>query len=445
MAPSRSGSITSLPMLLPSQTQPDQAMRDWAELPLDALQVILQKLIIGKDYYRFACACRSWSSVVVTYLSRYAPMDSPCLIVSGTTSQSRHLACAVGKDIAKDQDFLPQISVPLREICIGSYQGWVVMIDDDIDMYLLNPFSDTCIDLPQIDMLEINNLGSFIIHGISFNMDGKLARFNYCIGKVILSTIPTASDCFVLFIYGHKKLAFCKVGDEAWSYIDDGALRYDIDRNPKFYMDAIYFKGLFYVVSARGEIFACDLTVSEPTLTEIYGNGSLTSHALINSVLPPYTQLLWYLVECRGELFRILQAAKPQGKEEDHVNLAEPIVIEGEDGHKTLDNLYQGVSYGSFYFEIHKLDTRSGSKPSWVQVDTFEGDAVFLGRNQSFSLSNPLDFGYKGNRIYYTDHRSVNIEPGVFKLEDGIVEPLYKSNSSGLIVPPAIWVIPRSW
>ncbi|XP_038725595.1 F-box protein SKIP23-like isoform X2 [Tripterygium wilfordii] len=263
MAPSRSGSITS------SRTQPDLAMRDWAELPLDALQLILQKLIIGKDYYRFACVCRSWSSVAVTYLSRYAPMDSPCLIVSGTTSQSRHLAFVVGKDIAKEQDFLPQISVPLREICIGSYQGWVVMIDDDIDIYLLNPFSDTCIDLPQIDMLELNNLGSFIINGFNFNMDGKLARFNFCIGKVILSTIPTASDCFVLFIYGHKKLAFCKVGDEAWSYIDDGALRYDIDRNPKFYMDAIYFKGQFYVVSARGEI---------------YGNGSLTSHALINSL-----------------------------------------------------------------------------------------------------------------------------------------------------------------
>ncbi|XP_038678603.1 putative F-box protein At5g55150 [Tripterygium wilfordii] len=419
-------------------------MRNWAELPQDVLLVILQKLIIGKDYHRFAFVCRSWTGVVVNYLERYAPSGSPCLIVPapGIASKSksrRLLASPVGKDIDKEQDFLPQVRVPLQDVYIGSHQGWLIMLTDAMGMYLLNPISDTRINLPEIWLLELNNIYRYTIAMIY--LEPMWPRLSFCRSKVILSTIPTASDCFVLLIYGYKKLAFCKVGDEDWTFIDDKAFRYRIEKNFRFFMDAIYLKGQFYVVSARGEIFGFDLTVSEPKLTTMYAHG-LHTNALIHRVPSHDWQLLWYLVECRGQLFRILQVEKRRIEEEDHVNQAEAIGIGAEHPHTPLDKLYCRVSYSSYCFEVCKLDTRSGSKPSWIQVDNFEGDAVFLGRNQSFSLSNPHEFGYKRNRIYFTDHASVNNDMGVFNLEDGTVEPLYKTNSR-FILPSAIWVIPK--
>ncbi|KAF5735343.1 F-box protein [Tripterygium wilfordii] len=188
-------------------------MRNWAELPQDVLLVILQKLIIGKDYHRFAFVCRSWTGVVVNYLERYAPSGSPCLIVPapGIASKSksrRLLASPVGKDIDKEQDFLPQVRVPLQDVYIGSHQGWLIMLTDAMGMYLLNPISDTRINLPEIWLLELNNIYRYTIAMIY--LEPMWPRLSFCRSKVILSTIPTASDCFVLLIYGYKKLAFCK-------------------------------------------------------------------------------------------------------------------------------------------------------------------------------------------------------------------------------------------
>ncbi|CAH9096586.1 unnamed protein product [Cuscuta epithymum] len=411
-------------------------MGDWAALPDDILVIILQLIVIGKDHCSFGCVCRSWRRAALLFLSIFVPKGAPCLIVpdkntscSSIAHQHRRLLLAfqIGKDIAEIEGFLPQIRIPPRDICLGSYQGWLVMISKYVKIYIWNPFSCTSIDLLMCKYYRLSGLQLCMLS--LYEKEIKLAVLDMYISKAILSTVPTAPNCFIFIIYGYKNFAFCNVSDKVWRYMFRPQSNHDPTTPPQSYTDAVYFKGQFYIVSASGEIFSCDVTASRPGLISVYGPPpkTLSAHQ-------------WYLVECRGELYRVMQQLMrcrfAAGKDDDAC-----IGIDNQDLHQALDEHFRGESYGCNGFEVHKL---MSDTVGWIQVRNFEGNAVFLGRNQSFSLSNPGDYGYKRNRIYFTDHRSINNDMGVFNLEDGTMEsPLYKTNSR-FIVPPAIWMIPNT-
>ncbi|XP_038683510.1 uncharacterized protein LOC119983853 isoform X1 [Tripterygium wilfordii] len=415
-------------------------MADWSELPPDLLLTIARKLInVPDDHYRLSCVCRSWSHVILDYLNRYVLPYSPCLMVPGincdvTCKFRRLLSFPVGKDITKEGERLPQIPVPHIDLCRGSYEGWLVMIKNNLDMYLLNPFSDRRIDLPSETTLQQPS-------------DGEERLSKWDVYKAILSKNPSdASDCFVMVLF--DGLAFCKLGDKVWTPIHHQRQTWE------GYMDALYFKGNFYIVSSNSVTYICDVRASpQPSMTKIE-----VEQCLLCS---------FFLVESRGELWKIYCGTGYDSSEdeeefpedlhtEDHViNQAEQSGngdLNCFDKYDLVDhNHYFSSSLKTKYFCVWKLDTVGGSKPSWIDVENLDGVALFLGLNQSFSLSDPRIFGYQENRIYYTDssrelHKRgwpSGYDTGIFNFRDDTIESLYKTDSKS-VKPPAIWVTPKA-
>ncbi|XP_038680224.1 putative F-box protein At5g55150 [Tripterygium wilfordii] len=406
-------------------------MADWGtDLHPDILFVIVKKITDLPDYYRFSYVCRSWRSAAMEYISCYVPSGAPCLMVPeidyDISCKLRRLLpfSVVGKDVNKEErDESPQIRLGHKALCCGSYQGWLGMISshEKPQMYLLNPFSDTRIDLPPVS----NRMRDHVSNG----------KQDMCYGKLIFSKTPDSSsddDCIVMILHDYSHLDFCKLGDKAWTPIQRLS---NSDSDSSSLTDAIYFNGKLYVVSCFGEILACDLTTS-------------TTEAILTRHYKPHYPIprritFWHLMESRGELFRIWHKVcyKRNGRK-----VIKQIESLGENGGEVdVYNLFDAhytrrkYRYKTCGFEVHKL----GSNSTCIKVESFDGEAVFLGKNQSFSLPNPNVFGYQGNRIYFSDDRIQSYGMGVFNMEENcVMKPLYLENSQ-LPNSPPIWVTPK--
>ncbi|XP_038711842.1 uncharacterized protein LOC120006036 [Tripterygium wilfordii] len=323
-----------------------------------------------------------------------------------------------------------------------------------MDMCLLNPFSRKRIDLLSVMTLE---------------MPCPRDRFmcKWQISKAFLSTTPTNSNCcFVMVIHeGFREFAYCKVGDTTWRPINGP----DLTGKPySFYVDAIYFKGKFYVIARTRVIYICDLAALEPTMIE---------YCLGPEPSPHSSQM--YLVESgEGELLLVFQISTCNYYEDlidDELECVEVHLrratnkstekrIEIPSKHSRYEDVIDTYDYDNNfrhashkrvfvtqYFEVYKLDTRSKSEPSWIElVESLNGESLFVGLNQSFSVSNPRLFGYKENKIYFTDnvifmHQTFccsGNDMGVFDLKECTVESLDMRHFK-YTRPPPIWVIPK--
>ncbi|KAI8537400.1 hypothetical protein RHMOL_Rhmol09G0020800 [Rhododendron molle] len=374
-------------------------MANWNEIPRDICRLILQKVVtVITDHIPFCGVCRLWRSIGLEYRRSKFPANVPGLMIpcgpTTATRTRRFLAFPVGKDITRlDDHDLPVLSVPHESLCRGSHRGWLVIVEENMTMYIYNPISRVRISLPPMTTLP----------------KLKQGMSKWYLKRAILSAIPLSSssvDCFVLVFCGFYEMVYCKVGDVVWTAIEE--------LKPWRYIDAIFYKEVFYIMDHYGGIFIFDVNLPHPKVTEL----GISPPRLIpygKSLLIPYGK--WYLVEFGGELLQILRTTK-------FIN-------------QTAD------------FQVFRLDMSSGLVPKWIDVKDLEGGAVFVGLNQSFALSKPNLVGYKGDRIYFTDDdigshklfiRSGN-DNGVFNVANSIVEPLY-STHSGSSKPPAVWISP---
>ncbi|XP_058184013.1 putative F-box protein At5g55150 [Rhododendron vialii] len=410
-------------------------MANWNEIPRDIWRLILQKVVtVITDHIPFCGVCRLWRSIGLEYRRSKFPANVPGLMIPGgpttATRTRRFLAFPVGKDITQlDDHDLPVLSVPQESLCRGSHRGWLVIVEKNMTMYIYNPISGVRISLPPVTTLP------------------KLKRRNtrmskWYVKKAILSAIPLSSssvNCFVLVFYGFYEMAYCKVGDVVWTAIE-GPKRWR-------YIDAIFYKEVFYIMDYYGGICILDVNLPHPKVTEL---------GISPPRLLPYVQK-WYLVEFGGELLQILR--------EILIYFAESDKEDTDEGQQNNANEDDEFDYDHNFdrntgdiidqttdFQVFKLDMSSGLEPKWIDVKDLEGGAVFVGLNQSFALTKSNLVGYKGDRIYYTDDnigshklyiRSGN-DIGVFNIADSIVEPLY-STHSGSTKPPAVWITPMEY
>lgn len=106
----------------------------------------------------------------------------------------------------------------------GSSYGWLVIIDKNMVISLLNPFKDRItIDFPEI---EVPN--------------PKATSHQYTIHKVILSINPLLHPNSYVVVVIHSIigiLAFYKAVQRSWIYLDD---------NLKAFIDIVFHKNLVY-------------------------------------------------------------------------------------------------------------------------------------------------------------------------------------------------------
>jgi hypothetical protein len=371
-------------------------------------------------------------------------------------------------------------------ICIGSSHGWLAYISRlDCSIFLWSPFTTT----PLISLPPIHTLPSITViphekvdeenpddeileryegdtlrykwktayesdddsfpdfgfkvewdypdQSLSFYTRSAKRLILYLIRKIVLSSVPTSDDCIVVALPGlriHRSIAFCKPGDKSWTFIEPPLKKYyDI-------VDVTHFKDqLFYTITSCGRtLYAYDLAdLSSPKsylVKTCFKFESLSS-------LEKYTRRScgerYYLVESSGELLWVcrLFTNKMNGNGEIIFNYG------------ILDFPDQTTM-----FDIYRLDF---SRNTWKPIKCIGDQVLFLGTNQSLSLSAQNFSSLKANCIYFTDdsceiHKKYppfgrkgygGNDYGHYELRGGYVFGELCRFGNNRVLPPPFWVM----
>ncbi|KAM7504695.1 hypothetical protein LguiB_003599 [Lonicera macranthoides] len=346
---------------------------DWAGLPQNIIDEILDRLVSLSDYIRFGAVCLSWrsaalddrnhrglrgSSKTTNDLELLQDRQLPMLMVPHRTHDDRARFYSITHDKILD-DF--QLRVPhYNKRFIGSSFGWLISLDTtDLSITLFNPFSASTIRLPPFpvppkhdDYFDYDNRS---IHLPELNLE-------YYFTKAILSADPAShpDDYIVMLIYGLTgRLAYIRPGAGAapgqWAYFQPLQFAF---------CDIIYSKSssLFYALGWIGDVCSIDIDKEKANW--------FTPALKIGR--PPD---LRYIVETRGgDLLQV---------------------------HRFIHKSF-GRSPRTGQIKVFKLDKTTTTAPVWVELKSLGDSVLFVGDCASICVA-ASDFpGCRPGSIYFS-------------------------------------------
>ncbi|KAM7523867.1 hypothetical protein LguiA_013769 [Lonicera macranthoides] len=234
----------------------------WSNLPAELVIAIEENVALYVDKVRFRSVCLSWNSNVPKVPNQ----------------QERHLPWLL---LSLDADKNPYhkglfnpIDKRVYEFCLpdsqgkifkGSSHGWVISVEEGINMYIINPLNGTQIKLPprtkfpDVKNYRANKLGNE--YGL-MNPKGKGLCFTksvhvnlHLMDKIVLSSPPSREheeDSTVVAIYGeYSRLAYCKCNDAKWTL-----LRGNYGES---FADIIFHKRKLHALNYNGDILVLRL------------------------------------------------------------------------------------------------------------------------------------------------------------------------------------------
>ncbi|XP_059635829.1 uncharacterized protein LOC132278009 [Cornus florida] len=203
--------------------------------------------------------------------------------------------------------------------------------------------------------------------------------------------------------YQEYKLAFCKIGDTAWTALKGEGKLWDL-RNPASPKNTL-------IISHWPPLL-------HPTIRD---------HHWLRQALHPDR----YLVESSGELLMVVRYYNHNV--DDDGNYQPKIITQDSSRPKK-----------TIIFDVYKLDFVN---MDWLLLPSLGPDrALFIGLNDSISVS-PVDFpGLAMNCIYFTCPNAELLEDthdlGVFNFEDNNITPIYHYDLD--IQLPSLWIVPAA-
>ncbi|KAK1259114.1 hypothetical protein QJS04_geneDACA021430 [Acorus gramineus] len=312
---------------------------------------------------------------------------------------------------------LPDRSRPER--CLGSSSdGWLCMADDSLQLYLLNPFSNSVVILPPLRTTLLpmprphprhrRSLTFSVIRrnneGIELIGSGAYVRDEY-LQKAVWSAKPTDPNCVIVLLWQTPhSIVCCRRGDEQWTVIRTSL---------SFVSDAIFYREKLYVVGCEKtmRVVAIDLLHQEEQ----------------EMVMPEFGF---------------------------HIDLGDQMYLaEGPSGLlftvRHLLHWVHDVAYVTLGFETFRFDE---TVKKWVKTDSLGDGMLFLGQNTSMWVSCSDFKKCRGNCIYFTDDymddstsnlASVGMgeDSGVFHLDDESFGSIYDDEDMKWKYPYPVWVV----
>ncbi|KAF5204054.1 F-box protein skip23 [Thalictrum thalictroides] len=324
------------------------------QLPNDIIDQFGKNLNCIEDFLSFGCVCKSWYQSFQRIKKKHPPFSPVLMLVYKEDAQNVQTFHTFSADKKHLNLSIPHALIQGKR-CLGSPFGWVVTIGLDLQIHLLNPFSRDQIPLPSQPTFP---------HQCRFIKEPEDIRQMF-VHKFVLSSTPSdesgqSASFVVIAIYLHDlRLAFAKLGDEAWTSIE----------SPQGggYEDAIFFNGQIYAIDWEGILCVCEIDNGSPKAIEI---ASPPDHEGGDSNK-------FYLVEMSGDLL-----------------LVERIVIEID--RESMLHFH----YCTVYFQVFKFDFEENL---WNMLLDIGDHALFIGNNTSFALSTSEFPRFKRNCIYFTD------------------------------------------
>ncbi|XP_061993326.1 putative F-box protein At4g22660 [Rosa rugosa] len=371
---------------------------NWCDLPLELLELISKKLAFI-DIVRFKSVCSCWKSAAESYTSspNYTPApEAPWLMVS---LPADHQRVQTGDKDAHYFWFFSLTEKKFRKIktsfegfdyphvtYAGSSHGWLAICDFNKAMvYLLNPFSGSRIDLPSISTLPN------IVEGC-----------NPRVCRVVASSDPSRNKKFFVVVKyvsrilsPHSKLAFCKNGDEKWTYLGGGRLCFT------------FHKGHLYVLR-KETLEVWDLGGTYPMKTVDFRHGLGRVVTGVNFLESTVVNM----VDSLGELYLF-------GK-----------------------NIRCGKTISKEDFHIYKLNFTS---KEWEKVECLNDQAIFCNHSDGVMLLSTRNLPeFEENSIYFTEWRKDEVSGLLFSLESQVTKEYSNFRWMG-VAQPYVWIVPNPW
>ncbi|KAM3746143.1 hypothetical protein ACB098_06G181000 [Castanea mollissima] len=391
----------------------------WSGLPPELLGLILRKVPFV-DTIRCKAVCSSWRSAVTQSQAQpHSIQNAPWLMLPSdqecdfTTCRFFNLA---EKKVYKVKDVFEAFGDDVW--CVGSCHGWLVMLDDEANPVLFNPFSRVHIQLPLIPVEFFNPIDR-----------SKFAQFKKdFISKAILFADLSHSNNFgaVVMIYGTlSSLAFYKQGDTTWTnFVGDNHGYYDIIcHDNRLY--ALRYNCSVEVWEFQNALPTKILSI-EPSTTPLKHVDSKLPKDKTSSDLLIIQRTIGNIVNAEGDV------------------VDESYLLSSSDTQPLV------CPYRTKLFCVYKLDW---SRKILVKVESLMDQVVFLGGNQSMSLSSHDFSECISNSIYFPDDRWSEMDVdylygghdfGLFNLDDEEIRPIYHFNLEKFD-PPPFWITPNPW
>lgn len=312
--------------------------------------------------------------------------------------------------------------------CVGSSKGWLILhhSNDQNCESSLSLFSPLCGSTKKISLPSFNRPSGFEISWIT---------------KSVLTSCPVMSGhkFGVVFLYGvcDYKVALLSMHGVR----DDENKWIELKSSPgENYADVISHQEYLFALLYSGFIDVWNLSLDGDSI----GKKMKIKTSCIERVVEFGEKLRdlytgrFYLVESQGNLLLVFRIIGEFVKGDGEVVNEGALLDDEEYSHLVLP-------YKTKNFYVYKLDYES---KKWDKIDSLGDRILFVGLNESMSVSALSNQGCQGSSIYFTDDNwdHINIhehdlygghDMGIFNLSDKNVKEIFEVRR---MVPPPVWI-----
>ncbi|WOG90863.1 hypothetical protein DCAR_0310109 [Daucus carota subsp. sativus] len=318
---------------------------------------------------------------------------------------------------------LPEAS---GRLILGTNKGWLLTLGRDLQISLLHPLLRQDIPLPHMGtFLHQPHSEEFILY-VSPEQAPEVF-----IQRVAMSCKlhPSknngmySSNPIVMAIYGARRyLAYARLTDKVWTEVFFPIMA-------PFIEDIAYYKGKFYALNGRGDLFVCDINDDSETQGRAKGT-KIYSWPTDLDIGMNYNNSRTYLVESGFGFWLVVREFKAKYFKAPH-------------GARVK---YRTCNFTLWKMELKYSDHHSELPSCTCIPENNLGDqALFIGRATCLSL--PSSEYIRPNCIYFTDdnldvfyHVGGGHDMGIFNMETHTIEPFFHGKSIHPISPP-LWYI----
>ncbi|GLT37307.1 hypothetical protein SLA2020_116340 [Shorea laevis] len=415
------------------------------EIPEDILESIFKRLPLI-DILRAKAVCSSWKSTVQALLSSNSDLSHfkiPWLLLPPKKSKSGGaIASPRIMNLEENRVYVlnssTQSSTLGRYLHIGSSHGWLIMADGRSIVYLLNPFTLATIQLPQLNRSLLTEPDDYLRRKDYW--DTTYIPPQLLMVKAILTGEPNLSgnnNYSVILIYSkkglYKRIAYLKNKQGPWTELDGNKYA--------SYSDIMCHGNKLFGLTISASIDIWDFQGPQPEkrILEIKPSHyiqsnidtrnqirNLTRNPSGNKRITNTIRRKHYLVELHGEIL-----------------LARRFVVLRQGDHQ--------IPHKTQLFQVYKLNF---DEQKWVNVESLGDYSLFLGGNESATISTKNSSTCKANSVYFTDdgwfRRIYGNETiggrdmGIYNIEDGSIEEIYEIGRETINIDPSpCWLVPH--
>ncbi|KAM1371802.1 hypothetical protein ACFX2I_041973 [Malus domestica] len=329
-------------------------LSDWANLPIDVLSLIYDRLSVASDCVQFIAVCRSWRCMKKDRKYKRARLTTPMVFVSERKENTWN-----AYDFVNNQVLGFQLKLPKTRFC-GSSNGWIITVENFV-VTLRNPQYDVKGRTERPSIIRLPPLKP----QVNYKLRGYVkAHSDYFVIKATMSADPISNskDCIVMVLYEPlSQLAFIRLGkDTRWTYIDKHG-----DEIFPWITDVVLIEDKIYAVDAWSKLWAFDST-----------SKSIVDVQLVATGIADEPQKMYLVGSKKKGLLLIYRFSE-----------------------------YRLFTRESRKFRIFELS----SNDEWIEKNDLGDLALFLGDNDPISVVASMHSRCQSNCIYFVnDNERIN-------------------------------------